>query len=284
MSNDQSVYERLKARFDHHQTRKQGGRDLLYVSGEQVIGRLNDVLGFDGWSFEVKDVKVLEDEVWASGRMTVYVGERTIVREQTGGQIINRTRGIPAQPARPAQEADGDRPAIPAAEAKPAVKGEIIEVANDIKGAVTDTLKKCATLFGVGAYLYDESERREVEAEMRGANRPKAPAATNAASPGTQASRSASTPSISSAAPSTSSTTATAAQQKVHDSSVLTGATPINQQTRWSRLVAEAERIKLPTLGQVKAIDPKAVSTAQLKSYGDLLETRIYEATEAVAV
>lgn len=146
MSDQMSTYQQLAQRFaaEDHKTRRLGGTEITYVTGEMVTSRLNEVLGFDGWSFEVKDVKVLDNEVWALGRMTVYSGERTIVREQAGGQIINRNR-----------------------------QGEIIELANDVKGAVTDTLKKCATLLGVGSYLYDEQERREVQAEMRDAGRPK---------------------------------------------------------------------------------------------------------------
>lgn len=164
---DQTTYERLAARFEpgEHKTKTIGGTGLTYVDGETVVTRLNEVLGFDGWSFEVTDVTVLEDEVYARGRLTVYVGERTVIREQAGGQIINRTRSIPA---RPAQEADGDRPAIPA---QPAQKGQIIELSNDIKGAITDCLKKCATLVGVGLYLYDPVERAEVKAEMDAARR-----------------------------------------------------------------------------------------------------------------
>lgn len=170
-----STYDQLAERFpaSAHKTKTIGGRDLTYVDGEMVVSRLNEVLGFDGWSFEVIDVTVLEDEVWARGRMTVYTEKRTVIREQAGGQIINRTRGTPARPYVPA---DGDRPEQPAV---PAQKGQIIELNNDIKGAITDCLKKCATLVGVGLYLYDPQERREVEAEMkaekRGGSAPKAP-------------------------------------------------------------------------------------------------------------
>lgn len=147
------IYEQLAARFaaEDHKTRRLGSTEITYVTGEMVIARLNEALGYDGWSFEVKSVTVLENEVWAHGRMVIYSGDRTIVREQTGGQIINRNR-----------------------------QGEIIELANDIKGAVTDTVKKCATLFGVALYLYDEDERREVQAEMREAKRlPKPPTPIN---------------------------------------------------------------------------------------------------------
>jgi hypothetical protein len=174
MTDQPTTYAALADRFPAaaHKTKTIGGRALTYVDGEMVISRLNEVLGIDGWSFEVKDVKVLDDEVWALGRMTVYQGERTIVREQAGGQIINRTKGIPATPYRPAQPADGDRPEIPAVEARPAVKGDITELNNDIKGAITDCIKKCASLVGVGLYLFNPEERLEVEAEMRHAKRP----------------------------------------------------------------------------------------------------------------
>lgn len=182
-----TTYDQLAARFaaSDHKTKTLGGTSLTYVDGETVVSRLNQVLGFDGWAFEVKDVKVLEDEVWAMGRLTVYSGDRAIVREQAGGQIINRKRGIPARPYVPA---DGDRPEQPA---MPAQKGEVVELNNDIKGAITDCLKKCATLVGVGLYLYDPAERREVESEMRqsrnttpsAAPAPKAPVSTTTTRP-----------------------------------------------------------------------------------------------------
>ncbi len=139
-----STYEQLAARFhaSAHKTKTIGGRDLTYVDGEMVISRLNEVLGLAGWAFEVGQIQVLEKEVWATGTLTVYTRDGAVVRQQAGGQIINRTRA-----------------------------GEIIELSNDIKGAVTDCLKKCATLVGVGLYLYDPSERREVEQEMREAKK-----------------------------------------------------------------------------------------------------------------
>lgn len=277
---EQTTYERLAARFQasEHKTKTIGGTGLTYVDGETVISRLNEVLGFDGWSFEVGQVNVLEDEVWATGKLTVYVGDRVIVREQAGGQIINRTRGVPARPYVPA---DGDRPEQPAV---PAQKGQVIELSNDIKGAITDCLKKCATLVGVGLYLYDPEARREVADEMRADKRspaPKAPsgAATSAAKgvPGTPVNPTASTPTAPAVPPTSSSTTATPA---VEAAAVLTGA-PERLQTRWQRLVAEAERVNLPTLGRVKAIDPKAVGVAQLKKYVDQLEERLCEVRAA---
>lgn len=46
-------------------------------------------------------------------------------------------------------------------------------------------------------------------------------------------------------------------------------------QERWQRLVSEAEHVQLDTLGRVKAIDPKAATEPQLRSYADLLEQRL---------
>ena len=270
-SAEPTMYDKLAARFpaSAHKTKTIGGTGLTYVDGETVISRLNDALGFDGWSFEVRDVKVLEDEVWALGRMTIYAGALTIVREQAGGQIINRTRGTPAIQARPAIPAEDDRPEQPAIEAQPARKGHVIELSNDIKGAITDCLKKCATLAGVALYLYDPSERREVEQEMRQGARPKAPATTGAAGPGTPASRSATTQTASSAKPTSSSTATTPAPETIGQ--------------RWARLVAEAEQAQLSTLGMVKAIDPKACGESQMIRYCELLEDRLAEAKQAAA-
>ena len=134
------VYAQLARRFAPEDHKLKNG--LTYVDGEMVISRLNEELGLGGWSFEVKDVKILENEVWALGRMTVYGPDRNVVREQAGGQIINRKKS-----------------------------GEVIELANDIKGAITDCLKKCATLIGVGLYLFNPAERREVEQDMQQAKR-----------------------------------------------------------------------------------------------------------------
>lgn len=183
---DPTTYERLAERFSpaEHKTKTIGGNDLTYVDGETVISRLNATLGFDGWSFETGQINVLENEVWVTGKLTVYVGERTVVREQAGGQIINRTRA-----------------------------GAIIELSNDIKGAVTDCLKKCATLVGVGLYLYDPIERAEVKAEMAAAKRaPRVdPTTRSRPSAATAAPVAASTPAASGAGASSSSTTATPA-------------------------------------------------------------------------
>jgi recombination DNA repair RAD52 pathway protein len=128
------AYELLSAHFDKHQTRKQGGTDLTYLTGEQVLSRLNEVLGVTGWSFRVVREGATEIEAWVLGELSATINGETVIRQHYGNQELMR----------------GQRPT-----------GDLF------KSAATDAIKKCATTIGIGLYLYDADERREVEAEMK---------------------------------------------------------------------------------------------------------------------
>lgn len=128
------VYASLAAHFDVHHKDPRG---LDYLTGNQVVGRLNEVLGFEGWSFSVKEhgFDAQADEVWALGRLEVYpdaAAAVTVIREQFGSQKHNRRRA-------------------PVGEV-----GAILDYGFDLKGAATDALKKCASLIGVGLYLREK--------------------------------------------------------------------------------------------------------------------------------
>jgi hypothetical protein len=100
------------------------GRTLDYVEGHSVIQRLNDA--FDAqWSFEILRHEILEDkdEVIVQGKLTA----ENVVKTQFGSSQIARARNT----------------------------GEIISLADDLKAAATDSLKKCATMLGVGLQLYN---------------------------------------------------------------------------------------------------------------------------------
>jgi hypothetical protein len=125
-----AVYAALARHFDRTYTlpgRKGGnGKGLEYLSGGQVVARLNAVLGIDGWEFRIVASGSDPESVWVQGRMIVTLPSnlddapaRKIVRDQFGECQIQR--GIVIGDAR--------------------------------KGAATDALKKCASLFGVGLYL-----------------------------------------------------------------------------------------------------------------------------------
>ena len=110
--------EQIKQRIGTH------GTVLDYVEGHTVIKRLNDA--FDGkWSFEILRCKILEkeDEVVVLGRLSA----EGVVKCQFGSSRITRAKD----------------------------SGQIISLSDDLKAAATDSLKKCATMLGVGLYLYN---------------------------------------------------------------------------------------------------------------------------------
>ncbi|MBC2736560.1 MAG: hypothetical protein HF981_19525 [Desulfobacteraceae bacterium] len=99
------------------------GKMLDYIEAHSVIQRLNDA--FDGeWSFTVTKHEILKetDEVVVIGQLNAG----GIVKSHFGSSRITRSRE----------------------------SGEMISLADDLKAAATDALKKCATLLGVGLHLY----------------------------------------------------------------------------------------------------------------------------------
>ena len=119
---EQKTIDILTRRFDADQIktrRGRGGQQLSYVEGHTVIGRLNEAFAH-AWSFEVVSSQVLDEEVVVCGRLTASGS----TKEAYGGQT--RQNGT--------------------------------AVADVLKGAATDALKKAATLFGVGLHLYGAVE------------------------------------------------------------------------------------------------------------------------------
>jgi hypothetical protein len=124
---DAEVYARLAAPFDGTFKDVRGGIDLEYITGEQAITRLNEVLGVTGWSFRVLEhgFHPEADEFWVLAEISARIGDSTLVRQQFGSQKMKRYRTT-------------DSP---------------LDVGFDLKGATTDALKKTASLLGVGLYL-----------------------------------------------------------------------------------------------------------------------------------
>ena len=125
-----TMYERLSAGFDKHFQDVRGGVRLTYVTGEQVVSRLNDVLGPGGWSFNImhQEIHAEADEAWCLGKLTADIDGQRVEREQFGSQKLKRSRST----------------------------GAPLDIGFDLKGAATDALKKCATLIGVGLYLSEK--------------------------------------------------------------------------------------------------------------------------------
>lgn len=128
MSNDINI-NRLYDQFEHVQTRPIFGRgpngerkriaDVSYITARQVMDRLDEVFGVLNW--------------WT--RFTV-IGENTVLCELTvslpGGTTVTKSDFGYSN-----NNNDSD---------------------NGIKGAASDALKRAAVHFGIGRYLYGESE------------------------------------------------------------------------------------------------------------------------------
>ncbi len=115
-----------------------GGTSLTYIPVSEVITRLNRVLGVDMWSYEI--IHAGRDEldpefVTAHVRLTATfvptddAPSLTVKKDGVGGQKIKRTRN-----------------------------GDIVDLGDELKGAVSDALKKAAQHLGVGIYLARSEE------------------------------------------------------------------------------------------------------------------------------
>lgn len=129
------LYERLATPFDVTFRDLRGGIELEYVTGEQVTTRLNEELGFLAWSFRVLEhgIHAEADECWVLAEITVTVEGQTVTRQQFGSQKVKRSRS----------------------------SGTPLDIGFDLKGAATDALKKCASLVGVGLYLWKKEPQPE---------------------------------------------------------------------------------------------------------------------------
>ena len=122
-----TTYTQLAEPFEVTFTDVRGGVEVTFISGEQVVSRLNEVLGVSGWSFRVlhQEIHPEADEVWALGEMVADIDGKTVTRQQFGSQKIKRSRST----------------------------GAPLDLGFDLKGAATDAMKKCASWLGVGLYL-----------------------------------------------------------------------------------------------------------------------------------
>ena len=122
---------------------KKGGTSLTYIPISEVITRLNKVLGVDMWSYKIiscerdsldPDFIVAHAELSATFVPTNDAPALTVVRHGVGGQKIKRTKN-----------------------------GDIVDLGDEMKGAVSDALKKAAQHFGVGLYLARSEEAMYLE-------------------------------------------------------------------------------------------------------------------------
>lgn len=117
----------------------QNGKTLSYVETHAVIARLNE--GCEAWSFEVTEHLVYDNEVVVIGKLTAD----GITKMAFGGSAITKDSA-----------------------------GRIVSLADDLKSAGSDCLKKAASLLGVGLELYGAGRVAPAAAATTGP-RPQAP-------------------------------------------------------------------------------------------------------------
>ena len=119
--------ELLEKPFSSDQIKQREGLygDVLdYIAGAAVIQRLNEAFNAE-WMFEILEHDIREKEVVVLGKLTA----QGIAKCQFGKSKITRTKETKAE----------------------------VSIGDDLKAAATDSIKKCATLFGIGLHLYFEN-------------------------------------------------------------------------------------------------------------------------------
>lgn len=102
-----------------------GGISLKYVEVGYVINVLNQVFGYD-WDFRILDQQIGNTQVWVRGELSFRLKGHQIVKGQYGGSDIKFNRS----------------------------NNETISIADDLKAAASDCLKKCASMIGIAGDIY----------------------------------------------------------------------------------------------------------------------------------
>jgi len=127
-------------------TRKGRGKDVFkYTDGAYVIRTLNEALGHN-WDFEADNEEIINwngipFEVRCRGRLTLRLGGQSVTKVQYGSQMIEFIK-----------DRDKDGKAFIVAP---------VSIGDCFKGAATDAMKKCASLFGLALDLYDSDFKAE---------------------------------------------------------------------------------------------------------------------------
>lgn len=112
--------DQLKQRKGHH------GQVLSYVDVAAVIERLNEAFEHQ-WSFEVTEHEIQQGEVVVLGKLSAG----GITKMAFGGSSITTDK-----------------------------VGDVLSIADDLKAASSDALKKCASMLGVALELYRGAKDR----------------------------------------------------------------------------------------------------------------------------
>jgi hypothetical protein len=126
---------------------RKGGGNYDYVPVGYVVDRLNRIFR-NRWTFEVLREQIGDGQCWVLGRLQVMQGDGVVIRKENFGGADIKKYGEQNKNA-----------------------GKAMSIANDLKSAAADSLKKCASMLGVCLDVYapvlDEFyEQPDVEEKM----------------------------------------------------------------------------------------------------------------------
>ena len=131
-----SIYSQLTEPFPQEMERSlnKGGTNLTYIPISEVINRLNKILGVENWSFTVKNWQQLGNSIVAQVSVVATISGNIVTRDGVGGQKIKLSK-----------------------------QGDPVDIGDEVKGAVSDALKKAVQTLGVGLYLARSDDAIEIE-------------------------------------------------------------------------------------------------------------------------
>lgn len=120
-----------------------GGGNADFVEGSYVIGLLNLVTGYQ-WDFDVLEEKEAHEQIIIRGRLTIQTQNgKTLGKTQYGRAPIKYKTTLVGGKKVPTEKT--------------------VDYGNDHKAAVTDAIKKCASLFGVAWDVFGKEDTREMQ-------------------------------------------------------------------------------------------------------------------------
>ncbi|MCH7679477.1 hypothetical protein IID10_08945 [candidate division KSB1 bacterium] len=114
------------------------------MTGIYVKKVLNYAFGFN-WDFEVVEHGKEENHIWVLGKLTVKGFDN---KTKSEGRISKMQFGR--------------------SEVKMKKTGGMLDFGNDLKAACTDSLKKCASEFGIASDIYGKNEFKDIGKEVVG--------------------------------------------------------------------------------------------------------------------
>jgi recombination DNA repair RAD52 pathway protein len=134
-----AIYQNLSEPFPNEMQRtlNKGGASLTYIPVSEVINRMNKVIGVENWSFTVTSWQQLGTSIVAHVSVIATINGVAVTRDGVGGQKIKLNK-----------------------------QGEPVDIGDEVKGAVSDALKKAVQTLGVGLYLARSEDAIEIEQVM----------------------------------------------------------------------------------------------------------------------